>query len=333
MSYITGLLLIDAPASALNNGQGEETKAKVKSIYVRGQGDFPYVSAQSFRYWLRNAMAAQYPNMAPSPVYSAGAGKKQQAFTAGDPIQYWDDDVLGYMRAEKAETVTRVSPLRISTVVSLAPVQLVDDFGVMSRAPKQPGDKEGVILHGHEFYRTTLQALFSFDLGRVGTFTDVRRAGHQNLGEETKKAAKQGGLSYLEKANAYRLEEAVRVQRVQATLRSLARLEGGAKQTLHYTDVSPAFVIAAVTKGGNHLFGHTVKVGSDSKPQIHAGALEQALRVFAGDLVSPLYVGRVQGFMDESADVLAKFADTVAHPREALDKLADDVGVHPDWLN
>lgn len=27
MSYITGLLLIDAPASALNNGQGEETKA------------------------------------------------------------------------------------------------------------------------------------------------------------------------------------------------------------------------------------------------------------------------------------------------------------------
>lgn len=332
MSYITGLLLIDAPASALNNGQGEETKGKVKSIYVRGQGDFPYVSAQSFRFWLRNAMATQYPNMEASPVYSAGAGKKQQAFTKGDPIQFWDDDILGYMRAEKGETVTRVSPLRVSTVVSLAPVQLVDDFGVMSRVPKQAGDKEGVLLHGHEFYRTTLQALFSFDLARVGTFTDVRRTGYQNLGEETKKAAQQNRLSYLEPVNAYRMDSETRVQRVQATLRSLARLEGGAKQTLHYTDVSPALVIAAVTKGGNHLFGHTVKVGSDSKPYIHSAALEQALSVFAGDLLSPLYVGRAQGFMDESASVLEKFADNILHPREALDKLADDVALHNAWL-
>src|SRR5436853_6193825 len=109
MAFITGLMLIDAPASALNNGQGEATKAKVKAI--RGaDGVYPYVSAQSFRYWLRGTMETYIPDMSPSPVYTAGKGAKQQAYTEGDPISYWDDDLMGYMRAVKEETVTRLSP-------------------------------------------------------------------------------------------------------------------------------------------------------------------------------------------------------------------------------
>lgn len=332
MAFITGLLLIDAPASALNNGQGEETKAKVKSIYVRGQGNFPYVSAQSFRFWLRNTMHKYSPELPPSPVYSAGAGKKQQAYTKGDPLAYWDDDLLGYMRAEKSETVTRVSPLRTGTLVSVAPVQIVDDFGVMARVEKVEGDKEGVILHGHEFYRTVLQLPFSLDLASAGTFTDIRRTGYQNLGEETKVEAKRRNLAYDESSHAYRLDIAERTQRVQALLRALGRIEGGAKQTLHYTDVNPAFVIAAVTRGGNNLFGRAVSVRSDSQPHVHKSAVEQALKVFGTDLVSPLFVGRAEGFMDESAPVLRELGLEATHPRETFDALAAAVGEHPEWL-
>jgi len=331
MAYITGLILIDAPASALNNGEGEATKAKVKSIRT-SEGTYPYVSAQSFRFWLRESMHRLYPELPASPVYTAGEGKKQQAYTKGDPINYWDDDLLGYMRAEKSETVTRVSPLRTGTLVSIAPVELVEDFGVMTRVEKKEGDKEGVLLHGHQFYRTTLQLLFSLDLSRAGTFTDVKRTGYQNLGKETRDASKQMGLPYDGLAHTYQLDLATRTQRVQALLRALGQIDGGAKQTLHYTDVTPAFIIAGVTTGGNHIFGRVVKAGADGRAKIHEAALRQAVSVFGNELQSSIYLGRVENFMDDSAAILSQYGDPSIHPRQTLDKLADDLAAHPEWM-
>lgn len=332
MAFITGLILIDAPASALNNGQSEDIKAKVKSIYVQGQGHFPYVSAQSFRYWLRTGLERQNPvwKENASPIYSAGKGKSQQAYTAGDPITYWDDDLFGYMRAEKSETVTRTSPFRTSTLVSISPVQIIDDFGVMARAPKEEGDKEGVVLFQHQFYRTTLQGLFSLDLASVGTFTNRIKSGFQNLGKDQFAQAKQDLIALED--NTYRLSNEDRVQRVQALLDGLGQLEGGAKQTLHYTDVSPAFVIMAITKGGNHPFGHILTV-KEGRPTIHTKALRQTSEVFGSDIISPIYIGRVEGFMDDSQPILDEFELNTVHPRQAFAQIASDLAANPQWMD
>ncbi len=332
MAFITGLMLINAPASALNNGQGDPTKARVKAIRA-GDGIYPYVSAQSFRYWLRDTMGRYLPDMSPSPIYTAGKGAKQQAYTEGDPITYWDDDLLGYMRAVKEETVTRLSPFRTSTLVSIAPIRPTEDFGVMARSDKDEDDKEGVLLHGHEFYRTVFVSLFSVDLGRVGRFTDVRRTGYQNLGTATKQKASDLNLRQID--GGYELPVGERIRRVQALLHCLGRLEGGAKQTLHYTDVNPMFVIAAVTAGGNHIFGHAVKADSTGQPIIDAEALQQMAEVYkAGeDLLSGYYTGRVAGFMDSSASTLQALGLMVAHPRQALDQLSSDLENNAHWMS
>jgi CRISPR-associated protein Cst2 len=334
MAFITGLYLIDAPASALNNGEAEDIESKVKSIHTRG-GDYPYVSAQAFRYWLRTTLEKQFEAWKASPVSSAGAGKKQQAYTAGDPITFYDDDLLGYMRATKEETVTRVSPFRTSTLVSIAPVQIVSDFGVMARIEKQEGDKEGVVLHGHQFYRTTLQGLFSLDLASAGTFTNQMRSGFQNLGKAEIDAAEKKGLQKLVEQKAYRLPVEERIFRVQLLLSALGRIEGGAKQTLHYTDVTPAFVIMAVTRGGNHTFGRTIKPTRDGQPEINEDALRQAFDVFGrdGEILSPIYIGRAEGFMDSARTVLEGLGLAVMHPRQAFDALANDLALHPEWLD
>jgi CRISPR-associated protein Cst2 len=332
MAFITGLYLIDAPASALNNGEARETKAMVKQIRTPG-GDYPYVSAQAFRYWLRTSLEKQFDEWKASPVYPGPKGKKQQAYTEGDPIQYHDDDLLGYMRAEKAETVTRVSPFRTSTLVSIAPVTIVDDFGVMARVPKEADDKEGVVLHSHQFYRATLQGLFSLDLNAVGTFTNQRRSGYQNLGEEQAKQAAQLGLRYVENLQAYRLPIEERIRRVQLLLYGLGRIDGGAKQALHYTDVTPAFVMAGVTRGGNHIFGHIIAATREGLPSVNEAALLQIQNVLNDELLSGIYVGRVAGFMDGSQSILDHFSLTTLHPRQALDALAGDLAQHPEWLD
>lgn len=331
MAFITGLFLIDAPASALNNGEGEDTKAKVKAIRV-GSRMYPYVSAQSFRYWLRTSLEKKFSEWQAAPVYTAGKGKKQQAYTEGNPITYWDDDLLGYMRAEKGNTITRVSPFRTSTLVSLSPVQITDDFGVMARFQNEDG-QEGVVLHGHEFYRTVLKGLFSLDLSAAGSFTDINRTGYKNLNDDLIKQAQDQNLDYNDNLQTYRLSVQDRVARVQTLLRGLGQIEGGANQTLHYTDVAPAFMMLAVTRGGNHIFSKVVQADDNGQPFIHGDALDQALRVFGDDIVSPLYIGRTAGFMDNAVDLLAEFGLPIQHPREVLDALANDLAENPKWLD
>jgi CRISPR-associated protein Cst2 len=332
MAFITGLFLIDAPASALNNGEADNIEARVKTIRV-GRQEFPYASAQAYRYWLRTSLDKYFSHEWTSSPITQPKGGKQQAYTAGDPIDFADDDLFGYMRAVKEETITRVSPFRTSTLVSVAPAAIISDFGVMARVEKETGDKEGVILHQHQFYRTSLQGLFSIDLRSVGTFTNQIRSGFQNLGEESIKKATAQNLQYVPDLKAYRLPITERVRRVQVLVRAMGRIEGGAKQALHYTDITPAFVIMAVTRGGNHPFGHSIHVDSDQKPQVHAESLKQAFNSLGDDFISGVYVGRVEGFMDSSQSVLNDLGLNTFHPRQAFDMLAHDLAEHTDWFD
>jgi len=117
------------------------------------------------------------------------------------------------------------------------------------------------------------------------------------------------------------------VERIRTLLQGMAILNGGAKQTLHYTNVAPSLVVCAVTNGGNNPFGHMVAANSRGEPQVNAEALEEALDVFADQLLSPVYVGWVKGFMDgQRADAERKIGQrgVVDHPRRVFERIADD---------
>lgn len=323
MSFITGYFAIHAPASALNNSKGEDNVGQVKAIRS-GRREYPYATAQAFRFWLRDTIAQFVPEWQAAPITRSGAGKRQQAFTEGDPIRYWDDDLFGYMRAEKEETLTRVSPFRVSTLVSVGPVEIVEDFGVMARGEGFP------VLHGHEFYRATLAGAFSLDLRMVGTFTSQSRTGYLNLSKQQREQAKAQSLEEVQIGDhvALRLPMEERLRRVQALLYALGRLTGGAKQTLHYTDVSPAFVMMAVLRGGNNPFNFLL--APTPEPSLHAGALDEALTIYADEYLSPVYVGMRQGFADGSRELLESRGLNVLHPRQAFDQLMQDL--RPEWL-
>lgn len=351
MSFITGLLLIDAPASALNNlgsipGARTDNTVGVKAIRTK-EGAFPYVSAQAFRYWLRMTLEAN-PAWRAAPIYR----EEKVAYTDANPLKYWDDDLFGYMRApsKKAsakeardadesrqgetpttDTITRVSPFRVSTLVSIAPITITDDFGVMSRHEGDP------VPHEHQFYRTTLKGLYSLDLRAVGTFSYKQKTGFRNLDQTRQDAAKEMGLQSDEDEKAYRLSSAERLSRISALLDGLAQLEGGAKQTIHYTDVAPPLVIMAVTKGGNHIFGHVVGSNNKAQPVVKTAVLEEALNVFAGEILSDVYVGWSQGYLDEERAEFEKWASEhsvvkIGHPRQVYQSLVNDLAQNPSWL-
>jgi len=347
MSFITGLLLIDAPASALNNA-GTETSTRtdnivvVKSIRTK-EGAYPYVSAQAFRYWLRRTLEKANRDWKAAPILR----EAKVAYTDANPIEWWDDDLFGYMRApgtsakaqssreesqltalEPKATLTRCSPLRVGTLVAIAPGAPTEDFATMSRHEGDPVPFE------HQFYRTTLKGLFSLDLHACGTFSYEDRAGFKNLDSIRKKLAEERKLEHLEAEKSYRLPPKDRVTRVSALLEGLAALEGGANQALHYTDVSPVFLIGAVTKGGNHPFARCVAANERGLPKLNLEALEEALDVFGDQTMSPLYVGWAKGYMDSDRAAFEEWkkkhesaepAVVLAHPRRCLQQMAEDV--------
>jgi CRISPR-associated protein Cst2 len=347
MAFVSGLFLIDAPASALNNlgnipGERFDNSVGVKVIRTQ-EGYFPYVSAQAFRYWLRTTLERAGVGWAAAPVYR----EEKVAYTDANPIRWWDDDLFGYMRApskresarakreadqsrtgetETIDTVTRAAPFRVSTLVSIAPVRPTSDFGVMARHEGDP------VPHEHQFYRATLKGLFSLDLAAAGTFWYRNKTGFRNLDEIRIEEAKQKGLIHLETEKAYRLPLSARVERVAALFEGLAVLDGGAKQTLHYTDVAPPLVMFAVTSGGNHIFGYAVGANNRGLPELKLEAIKEALTVFENEILSDVYVGWVRGYLDEERAKLEEFARTpdgsrlrLSHPRKAFKAFVKDL--------
>jgi len=356
MAFLTGCLILDAQASALNNA-GRDVGAKtdntiaVKKIRV-GRAVYPYVSAQAVRYWIRTGLETQGGAWKAAPVFREG----KIAYTDSNPLEFWDDDLFGYMRApsrakdarkataldggpeptpmEKDTEITRVSPLRVSTFVAISPGGIASDFGTMTR---QNGDP---VPYEHEFYRAHLQGLLSLDLTTAGTFFVSKRVGFKNLDEIRRKKAEDLQLVKLpvRKQDAYRLPLAQRQERVKALLGGLAFLSGGAKQTQHLTDLTPAVAIFAVTKHGNNPFLRWFGPNTENRgegTQFQPGAFQQTVEWLASqdELLSPIYVGWADGFLDDQRKAFHEAKAAIAgvsieegYPPRVIQELAGQLG-------
>lgn len=309
MKNIIGLMLVDAPHSALNNagadiGSRTENTVIVKKIRKNGK-DYPYVSAQALRYWWRETLKERF-KWDISPVER----DKKVAFTKANPFKFDDDDMFGYMRAQSAKaggTVTRISPLKCSPLLSVIPVKLVDDFGVMARQDGDPAPYE------HQFYSTVMKGVFSIDVNSVGRFSMINRSGYKNITDKMKKEWEEVG-AVLGNDNTVEMPEKIRKKRIEDTISALAYIYGGAKQTLHLTDVTPKLIILAEINGGNHIFMNIVDE-ENGKLKINLEALEEVLKDYDADILTNVYIGKRKGFLDELENEIKSFINKIEEDR------------------
>ncbi len=326
---ILGFVLIDAPHSALNNAS-EETGFTFASndnpvkLIKRGNNFFPYVSGQAWRYWWRETLRERFSwDMSPITYKGKKTGENQQVFTSANPFKYPDDDVFGYMRAlsskgkkgkdgEKEEalkgTLTRLSPLKNSPLVSIYPQKPTIDYGVASRqAETQDADPAP---HLHQFYSCVLKGIFSLDVTSVGIFIEGFKTGYKHLTpeqvaiiEDSVKASEAKQITNSSQLKVWQLPKLLRTKRIKETINALAHLNGGAKQTLHLTDVTPKFVILTIIEGGNHLFMNITNEDIN-KPIVNVSAIKQVLTDYKDNIISDIYIGRQEGFIDDIATKL-----------------------------
>ena len=317
--HLIGLTLIDAPHSALNNAGTEASQATENIVAVKklqkGRNTYPYVSGQAWRNWWRTTLDQEFEEWSSSPIER----EKKIAFTAADPVTYDDDDVFGYMRAQsemrgkKKEniTVTRLSPLKCSPLVSIAPQIPTNDFGVMARHPGDP------VPYEHQFYSCVLQGIFSLELSAVGTFSDINRTGYKNIASSYVQTIQDAGGTQEDENSSWVLPKEIRVRRCQQTLEALPLLSGGAKLTSHLTDVTPKLIILSILEGGNHPFMNLV-VEEDNIGKLSLPALHEVIQDYAGRFCDAIYIGRRSGFMDELDDDLCGLVDNTDIPCEII---------------
>ena len=317
--HLIGLTLIDTPYSALNNAGTEASQATENIVTVkrlqRGRDTYPYVSGQAWRNWWRTTLEQEFDEWHSSPIER----EKKIAFTAADPVTYDDDDVFGYMRAQSEMqgkkkvniTVTRLSPLKCSPLVSIAPQIPTNDFGVMARHQGDP------VPYEHQFYSCILQGIFSLDLGAVGTFSDVNRTGYKNIDSSYVQTIQNAGGTQGDENSSWVLPKEIRVRRCQQTLEALPFLSGGAKLTSHLTDVTPKLIILSVLEGGNHPFMNLM-VERDGTGVLSIEALREVIDDYADRFCDAIYIGRRSGFMDELDDDLSGLAGNTDLPCEIV---------------
>ena len=335
--HLIGLTLIDAPYSALNNAGIEASQATENVVAVKklqkGRNTYPYVSGQAWRNWWRTTLEQEFDEWKSSPIER----EKKIAFTAADPVNYDDDDVFGYMRAQSEMqgkkkvniTVTRLSPLKCSPLISIAPQIPTNDFGVMAR---QEGDP---VPYEHQFYACVLQGIFSLNLDAVGAFSDINRTGYKNIPASYVPNIEAAGGTQEDEKSPWILPQNVRLRRCQQTLKALTFLGGGAKLTSHLTDVTPKLIILSVLDGGNHPFMNLM-VERDGFGQLSLDALREIMEDYADRFCDTIYIGRRTGFMDELHTDLTEFASDTSlscdvvydSPNKVINQLAQKLEEH-----
>lgn len=318
IKMVTGLVLIDAPASALNNAGIEpgilvENKVIVKKIR-KGREEYPYVSGQAFKRWWRDTIHQRYAWF-PSPI----TREEKVAYTEANPIKYQEDDIFGYMLAlargeEKGLVYRRIAPLKCTPLISLFSNVITDDFAVFARGPAEAEP----VPYEQEFYSTVLKGAFSLMLNEVGVFQqgkakdlphpedvkEMRREGkreeafRQKVDAILESAKKEGANIDIQNALII-LPQDVRKRRIKETLLALSNLTGGAKLANYLTDVSPKFIIAAIISCANHIFMDVINI-KDGKPILDIDALGEVLADHRNNLLSPVFIGLRRGFFDDN---------------------------------
>jgi len=151
----------------LNAGEGETNLVDVKKY--RSQGvEYPYVSGQAMRFYLRESIRRTLDKDVTMCV------PDERGETCGDAKKCLNCDLFGFMRTIKKSEKTaggatrRVSPVKVAPAMGLLPFDenAVLDF-LTRRHPKEKGELEGDIANVE----------IGTNIYRCGAAIDVRRVG------------------------------------------------------------------------------------------------------------------------------------------------------------
>ncbi|TYP87742.1 CRISPR-associated Cst2 family autoregulator [Sphingobacterium allocomposti] len=314
LNNITGALLIDATATFLNGaglGVQEDKNRIIPKTYKERVNnrieDVPYVSAQSWRRWLRDT-ANEENNWNPSELRAVGEGSEKgttnKIATELNPIEFPEDDLFGYMKAgaKGEESVQRTSPFKSSILKGIKNMRTINIDEAFVHL------KEGTPLpYSTKFYSAHLEGFFNLEYYRLGVYDNL--GSKQELSSEllNKHVDKLEQSSLGGKFFRYKLKNASenRNNNAAGLLKGLAYLRGGAKQAAFGADVSPKVLILAGLESANPIFNNLF-IGTGERPILNTELLLELAADYNEKLATPIYVGFRKGYLQNEEEVTEK---------------------------
>jgi len=314
LKNITGALLIDATAAFLNGaglGTGEDKNKVIPKTFREKVNnrieEVPYVSAQSWRRWLRDTTNEEN-NWNPSELRSIGKSEGKESTnkisTELNPVDFPEDDLFGYMKsgAKGEESIQRTSPFKTSILKGIRNMRTLNNDEAFVHL------KEGTPLpYSTRFYSTHLEGFFNLEYYRLGVYDNL--GSHQELSKELVELHQdkfQISDLYGNKFKRYELKDAgnIRNKNASGLLKGLAFLRGGAKQSAFGSDVSPKVLILAGMESANPVFNN-IFIGTGEKPALNLDVIKQIASDYNSKLASPIYIGIRAGYLQNEDDVKA----------------------------
>ena len=291
---LTITYLTRASYASLNGSDKEaDNISSIKKIRMNDGQEYPYKSSQAIRRDLREQLAVLGWELSEAKV--SEISKKGAAATLGEPAVYIDDDLFGFMIADKV-TKKRTGPVRVSPLIALEPYRGELDFATNYMGVKDGGNPNIFETEIHSgFYRGTIL----IELDRVG----------------------------VADAETYKLDLDAneKKRRVSSLIDAIQNLWGIGRQSRFLADISPKFVAAALMRVKNPVFMECVRCLELSTPE---GAKN------IGNVDIPLIESTFSDFKDMiSEHVLGERKGFFAEDNEKVKPLGDAFNVMRGWLD
>ena len=322
-NHIAGTFVIHADASFLNGaglGEGEDRNVTIPKTLRDGRNRVPYVSSQAWKRWLRSTLIAEtgWPASELRSIKESEKGSTSKVAGGLDPVEFAEDDLFGYMRAQegqgrrkkseesegeeeessaKTKALMRSSPFSASLLVSIR------KNGWQGRDEGFVHLKEGTPLpYTTEFYTTHLQGIFCLAHCRVGFFCN--EGDRIELDEPlVKKYLAEGRIVERDSGFEVADAEASRKQRSSELLKALSVLRGGAKQAAFGTDVAPKCLVVAGLSCGNPIFNHLFEDDNEKGLALKATVFRELLADYADRIVTPVAIGIRTSYLANEEEV------------------------------
>ena len=280
----------------LNAGEGGTNLVDVKK-YLKDGIEYPYVSGQAMRHYIREALRRSLAN----GKFMCTPNDKGE--NCGDHKKCLNCDLFGYMLPKKGEGAgVRVSPVKVSTAMGLLPLESNSTIDFLTRKKrKEEGEKAKGDIVNVELGVNLYKCGISIDVQRIGMVED--------FDEKTKVLSLKPFIKDEEKK-----------ERINSVLKGIQFLSDYSKQARLLTDFTPDIILASVQKTYSHRLQKAFIVAEDGSLNVERfTAIIRDLQDY-----SEIYFGILPGIL-KNEDAIIQAANTVnleiLNPNEVINKV------------
>ncbi|MBC8526916.1 MAG: type I-B CRISPR-associated protein Cas7/Cst2/DevR [Candidatus Cloacimonetes bacterium] len=289
----------------LNSGEGGTNLVDVKK-YLKNGIDYPYVSGQAMRFYLREAVRRDLPekNFMCTP--------NDKGENCGDEEKCMNCDLFGYMLPKKGEGAgVRVSPVKVSPAMGLLPLEDNSTIDFLTRKKhKAVGEKtEGDIVNVE----------LGINIYKCGVSIDIRRVGtNEELDEKSK----------VLNLNSF-INDDERKQRIISVLEGIQFISDYSKQSRLLTDFTPDIILGASQTRYSHRLQKAFEIDAEKNLNLERfAAVIEDMKDYCD-----IYFGLLPGILTNETKIKSKAKELdleILTPSDVIKKLVQKLEENND---